>query len=227
MPSFNDLGTSLYTVAIANTAASTFVFGAPAAAAAAVIGTMFSSPSDMEDAANKWRGMNEKIDKFKSELTSADKSVTAEQWQNIGRDEYSAVLEKFQGQLDKTKSLNGNLAGALDHLAGLSLFGAGASAVGSLPLVGFAIAAVTPSPLSAGAKVLGSTYVAMFRLSLSAIAKKHLKALMVGAAIGATVMMILQSQATENFTKAMSPTSPDEQVDFTQVNIENLPPAKI
>ncbi|MBB6350665.1 hypothetical protein ACWGH8_11720 [Nonomuraea muscovyensis] len=223
MPDIKDTGTTMYTTALGLTVYSATAFGPLAAISTTIIGTLYSSPSDIQDASNAWRSVVPKLDAFKAKLDTVEKDVPEEDWKEMSRPEFQQVKKDFLARKDDSKVVYTGVADVLGGLSGLSLAAAVFSLVGAS---GMAMWATTiyltrwNAALALGGQATGNMYVQAFTNGLKVLATKQRKAMLISAGVAVGAASLLASQKAQELTKQATP---ENAPDFTQVYLEGLP----
>ncbi|MFG3435862.1 hypothetical protein ACGF0J_01340 [Nonomuraea sp. NPDC047897] len=223
MPDFKDTGTTMYVTALGLTAYSAMAFGPLARIATAIIGTLYSSPSDIQDASNAWRRIVSKLDAFQAKLDALEKDVPEEDWKEMSRPEYQQVKKDFLARKDDSKPVYTGVADVLGGLSSLSQAAAVFSLAGASGMAMWAtIVYLTRwnAALAAGGQATGNMYVQAFTGGLKLLAMQQRKAMLISASVTMTAGALLASMKAEELTKQATPeTAPD----YTQVYLEGLP----
>ncbi|MGW0064435.1 hypothetical protein ACWDTT_31470 [Streptosporangium sandarakinum] len=227
-------GTGLYTTSLAMCVASAAIPNSPMFSyacrmAAAAIGVLYSSPSDIKGCGDGWKGLNPHIEKTKTAIQDAAKSVSDEEWKKMGREEFDAAYKQFCDELDKCKGMNDAVGGCMDGAAKMSFAGALVSTTGSGILFGFAMAALAGKLVpgigqaaSLAIQSAGITYANVFQTGLKNMATKNLKVLAAAAMIAAMAGQFFSQSTQQKLATATTPANGDMPA-FEQVMIEGLP----
>ncbi|MEU8109433.1 hypothetical protein AB0C18_37580 [Nonomuraea muscovyensis] len=223
MVGFKDTGTTMYITALGLTAYSTRALGPRAAIAEAIIGTLYSSPSDIQDASDAWRSVVPKLDAFQAKLDAVEKDVPEEDWKEMSRPEFQQVKKDFLARKDDSKQVYTGVADVLGGLSDLSQAAAVFSLVGASGLAAWATSTYISAmslPTSVAIRLAGQMFVQGFLYGLKALATQHRKAMLISAGVAVGAASLLASYKTQELTKQATPeTAPD----FTQVYLEGLP----
>jgi hypothetical protein len=223
MPDFKDTGTTLYTTALGLTVYSALAFGRPASIAAAIIGTLYSSPGDIQDASNAWRSAVPKLEGFRAKLDALEKDVPEEDWKEMSRPEFQKAKQAFLARTDDSKEVYTGVADVLGGLSSLSQAAAVFSLVGASGLATWANLKYMTAwnvGLSMGLHAAGNMYALAFKAGLQALAAKHRKAMLVSAGVAVGAASLLASHKAEELQRQVAP---ERAPDFTQTSIEGLP----
>lgn len=223
MPDLKDTGTTMYLTAIGLTVYSQLAFGPKGAMATTLIGTLYSSPSDIQDASDSWRRIVPKLDAFQAKLDALEKDVPEEDWKEMSRPEFQQVKKDFLARKDDSKAV---YTGVADVLSGLSKLSEGAAVFSLAGASGMAMWATARyiSKLNLGVALgvqgLSAMFVQGFLNGLRLLATKHRKAMMISAGVATAAGYMLASHMAQELTKQ---TAPEKAPDFTQVYLEGLP----
>jgi hypothetical protein len=224
-------GTDLYTTAIGECFIAAGLPSNPAIQticrfSGTLIGTILSSPSDIRDAARNTRHMTTTVNNAATSIDTALDTIDHDDWEKMSRPEVDTAVKKFTTQAKNSSQVYDGLAGALDQLAGHSFQAAVASA--SVASVLLAL-----SSLSAAGKLFPPTAVAtdLTATASSSAALVVLRSMvgkskgvyMAAAGIASAAGMFMGQSASENMSKAVTPTDPKTTPAFEQVYIPNLP----
>ncbi|MFD1542268.1 hypothetical protein [Nonomuraea guangzhouensis] len=191
-----------------------------------LIGTVLSSPSDIREAARNTREMTTTVNNAAASIDTALDTIDHDDWEKMSRPEVDTAVKKFTTQAKNSSQAYSELAGALDQLAGHSFQMAVAS-------VSVATVLATLSALSAAGKLFPPTAVATdisatasssaALVVLRSIVGKSKAVYMAAGGVATAAGMFMGQSASENMTKAVTPTDPKKMPAFEQVYIPNLP----
>ncbi|MEV6151129.1 WXG100 family type VII secretion target [Nonomuraea sp. NPDC052129] len=196
--------------------------------AGTLVGTMYSSPSDIREAARNTRDMKTTIHDAATSIDTALNTIDSDDWEKMARPDVDAAVKKFTSEAKNSSQVYEELAGALDQLARNSFQMSVASlsvatilvtlshaSVVSKFIPGFGAAADLATAAS-GSAALGT---------LRTVATSSMAVFAKAAAIAglvAVVMQMVQNSSTK-MGKAVTPTDPKSMPAFEQVVIPNLP----
>ncbi|HUR07427.1 MAG TPA: hypothetical protein VM347_33125 [Nonomuraea sp.] len=194
--------------------------------AGTLIGTILSSPSDIREAARNTRHMTTTVNNAATSIDTALDTIDHDDWEKMSRPEVDTAVKKFTTQAKNSSQVYDGLAGALDQLAKHSFQAAVAS-------VSVATVLAALSALSAAGKFFPPTAVATdltatassgaALATLRAIVGKSKVVYMTAGGVAMTAGMYMGQSASENMSRAVTPTDPKTTPAFEQVYIPNLP----
>ncbi|MEU7859441.1 hypothetical protein [Nonomuraea sp. NPDC049141] len=223
-------GTSLYTTAIGTCFIAAGLPSNPAIRticrfAGTLIGTILSSPGDIQEAARDTRHMTATVNNAATSIDTALDTIDSDHWEKMARPDVDAAVKKFTTQAKNSSQVYEGLAGALDQLAKHSFQAAVAS-------ISVATVLATLSALSAAGKLFPPTTVAtdLTATASSAAALAVLRAIvgnskgvyLAAAGIAGSATMFMGGSASD-MSKAVTPSDPKKMPAFEQVYIPNLP----
>ncbi|WP_326825243.1 hypothetical protein [Streptosporangium sp. NBC_01756] len=220
-------GTTMYLSSLAGCAAATalarpnLVLAGAARTAMLLIGVLFSSPSDIQDAAQKWRDLGKDIKDYRNDLTAASLDLDDEKLKGMGKEEYEAAYKKFCEELDKCESANTGIGDGLDQVAKISFTTAAIILTGVITLgtvAAFTKITIALPAVNAGAQAVATGYAKLFVKALKKIVVQNGKVWKIAAIIAFGVATLMQMMVLSGKIK-----SPTDAPDFTQAAIEGLP----
>ncbi|MBT2224516.1 WXG100 family type VII secretion target [Nonomuraea sp. NEAU-A123] len=224
-------GTTYYSVAMGLCLAAAVMPSNPALKtiskfAGTLIGTMYSSPSDIREAARHTRGMTKTVDNAATSIDTAINTISDDDWEKMARPDVDAAMKKFTAQAKNGSQIYEALARALDQLAqnSFQMSVAGVSVASVLVALSIASVASKTFPPAAPAIELATTASGSAALAaLRKIATSSMAIYATAGSIAATVALQMSQSASENMNKAVTPTDSKEMPVFEQVYIPNLP----
>lgn len=228
---FKDTGTYAYSTAIALCLYSAGAFGKTSMISAGIIGTLLSSPSDMQGMANEWRVVSAALETFNSALDNVEKQVKDDDWHHMSRPDFQASKQAFLDRAANAKTIYHGMSDTDSGMATLSLALAAFCLTGATTLAACAswvyLSRAMGATIGAGvaaafsAQAAGNAVSESFRKMLVSAAWKSRKALLAGAAIGGIATFVLSRFADAELRKASTPHDPAP--DFSQVVLRDLP----
>jgi uncharacterized protein YukE len=226
-----DAGTTLYTGAIATCITAGALSGNPIFANAirtttVLMGTLFSSPSDIDDAGEKWKEVKTQFLKAVKALEKADWGLSPEAWKNLGEKAYREAYKKFVQEAEKIKPLFDGCGQSLKQLAMLSMGAAIVCAAGAAALLLVSAIKIAGSLIPgfqlAWMAIQYSVSTAISR-SILGVVKNNAMAMAVISGIVMAVSTFFSSLIGEKLSKAATPQNKASTPDVQQVTIEGLP----
>ncbi|MEV6860990.1 hypothetical protein AB0M44_08290 [Streptosporangium subroseum] len=192
------------------------------------IGTLFSSPSDIDDAGEKWKGVGGQLLEVNTALKAADSKISEKSWKNMGEKEYREALKLLLDEIEKLKPLTDNTGGALKQLAMLSMVAAGFCMVGAsllLTVTAIGIASGLVPGLKLAWTAVQLSVANLLSKTIISIIKNN--ALAMGMIVGAIMMVssFFTDLLGDKLSKAASPTAAGSTPNFEEVVIKGLPTA--
>ncbi|MEV0350456.1 hypothetical protein AB0H88_32135 [Nonomuraea sp. NPDC050680] len=194
--------------------------------AGTMIGTMYSSPSDIREAARNTRGMTTTVNNAAASIDSALDTIDHDDWEKMARPDVDSAVKKFTAEAKKSSPSYEGLAGALDQLAkhSFQMSVAGLSVATVLVALSHASAAGKLFPPTTVATELATSLSGGAALAtLRSIAGSGLQVYLAAAGVAGAAAMYLSQSASQNMNKAVTPTDPKSTPAFEQVYIPNLP----
>jgi hypothetical protein len=192
---------------------------------ATMIGTVYSSPSDIREAARGSHETGDTVDTSGKSIDAALAQLSDDDWEKMGKEQVDAAVKKFTKEADNGKDVFHGLGDALDQLAKHS-FQLG---VASLSVATILLAL---SQLSAAGKIfppaMPATEAATLPAGNAALATLRSMvakgAVVYGTAAGlaSMVTLILAQLSSKSLGKAANP-SGDAKPEFQQVYLPDLP----
>lgn len=190
------------------------------------IGSLYSSPEDIREAARKSREMAEKVDVALASIKTEVKNLDGESWEKFGRPQMEEAVAKFEAEGADSKEVFKGLADLLDELAKNSFQLAVSSAVAAGILLGLAIASkagkLTPPPISLATDLAAAGTGAAILAKLGTLLTSTKAVYGAGATIAAIGSSILGMHAQSSMRSITTPQG-DAMPQFETVYIPGLP----